>query len=519
MFNSLPIYDNRLPLEELKRRISKKNANDNFHGWNGLHTAALKRPEQSERFRLFLSHGTDVNSQNNNPLDRYANTPLHLLIVNENFDGTKFFISCAKEYEISINFNIKDKEGKTPLILAVKMNFQKAALQLLEEKANGADVDLDITDNEGNTALHYACALGSVEVVKALLTHQANIHALNKKGQSLIDMTQLNKEEIEQILRAVDIEPSRDENAFKNHFYDEYSLPFAIFTGEGQPHRFITLISSAANFSQLEKCLETEPILDFAEQLKGRLALMSQEKRKKMRDQYNNFSGRSVIDVCLERRKALLELLVKQGIHNDRIFRSAALNNEVKIVEEIYMARPDVLDMADQLSEMTALHYAALNGRLEMCQFLLSNKAKVDLRDSEKNTPLHLASKNGHYQMVQLLLKFGSDASSQNQKGKTPLELLTEFPHDEKDKNEKVKTLLLLCDKMVKPDLLPPPTNLDQNSQDFASRDISKTTSAQLLTSGEALFGATASATIQKETTTHIEIDTFKSNNNAFVRN
>ena len=57
----------------------------------------------------------------------------------------------------------------------------------------------------------------------------------------------------------------------------------------------------------------------------------------------------------------------------------------------------------------TALHYAALNGHVEMCAVLLRAGVMRDALTKVNRTPLHLACQHGHLSVVQLLIANGAD--------------------------------------------------------------------------------------------------------------
>jgi len=93
--------------------------------------------------------------------------------------------------------------------------------------------------------------------------------------------------------------------------------------------------------------------------------------------------------------------------------RDAAGNPYVDEVRRLLVARANV-HSTDALGN-TALHRAALNGRLEASQMLLAEGADVDaLNHSKRNTPLHMSIINGHWDVSQLLIDAGADVNSTN---------------------------------------------------------------------------------------------------------
>ena len=55
---------------------------------------------------------------------------------------------------------------------------------------------------------------------------------------------------------------------------------------------------------------------------------------------------------------------------------------------------------------LTALHYAAQKGHVELVQYLIKDyHAEIESRSSEKQTPLHLAAKYGQIETCKVMFK------------------------------------------------------------------------------------------------------------------
>lgn len=104
---------------------------------------------------------------------KYKNIHKQLLYeceqVNINYNIVKDLL------KLNANVNIRDKNGYTPLILAV-MNNQIAIINLLLTY----NPLLDITDNLGRTAFFYACQFNNLEIVKILSTTKMNLNITDK---------------------------------------------------------------------------------------------------------------------------------------------------------------------------------------------------------------------------------------------------------------------------------------------------------------------------------------------------
>ena len=99
----------------------------------------------------------------------------------------------------------------------------------------------------------------------------------------------------------------------------------------------------------------------------------------------------------------------------------AAMRGETEAVRSLLRQGADV--NAAQGDGMTALHWAARSGNLEMAEILLYAGANVEAATRIGDyTPLHLASQSGSASVVDALLKAGSDANAPTTVGgATPL--------------------------------------------------------------------------------------------------
>src|SRR5215472_7670381 len=106
------------------------------------------------------------------------------------------------------------------------------------------------------------------------------------------------------------------------------------------------------------------------------------------------------------------------GDYWDNLARAAAQNDAAHVKLSVENgANPNQSD--DQ--SRTALHYAAMNGNLQIVAILIKAKAKLDVRDKLGNTPLHLATERNQTEVLQLLLDVGVPIDAENKNGMTPL--------------------------------------------------------------------------------------------------
>ena len=130
-----------------------------------------------------LNHKPHINNK-----DSYNRNALFYSISPERGDNADIVLTLIKS-----NININDTEilnfqkgfeGHSPLTLAAKLNFKNTVKALLD---NSANLDYQIPHNN-NTALHFAVFNSSLEIVKLMISHRANIDLKNKSNKNPVEL-------------------------------------------------------------------------------------------------------------------------------------------------------------------------------------------------------------------------------------------------------------------------------------------------------------------------------------------
>lgn len=117
-----------------------------------------------EELNYLLSMHADVNIKDEN-----GSTPLHWAILNGHEEVAEHLI----QYSNNTSLNCQDMLGRTPLHKCIENNQTKISKFLLENH----EIDLEITDNTGNTPLLGAADCRCEDAVSLLLAHRADINA------------------------------------------------------------------------------------------------------------------------------------------------------------------------------------------------------------------------------------------------------------------------------------------------------------------------------------------------------
>ena len=101
---------------------------------------------------------------------------------------------------------------------------------------------------------------------------------------------------------------------------------------------------------------------------------------------------------------------------------------------------------------LSPIHYASLEGHIEMVESLIQNNADISLQDIEGWTPLHIAAAISNHDLAVKLLDFGADISLLNNDQETPFDV---------SENEKIT---LLLDPLNTTDATTPTTNDEEQT-------------------------------------------------------
>ncbi len=174
-----------------------------FWPHSGLYMADLCNEEEGKKVKSLIDQGADVKLQ----MDKTGETPLHLAAryaradaaktlldakananAPDNNGRTPFHAAVAADardvFNIlkmhhATNINAKTFDGTTPLILAARLAIEGMVEELIQ-----LDADVNDTDKNGKSALHWAASVNNIPAVNILLAGGAFRNAKDRKEET-----------------------------------------------------------------------------------------------------------------------------------------------------------------------------------------------------------------------------------------------------------------------------------------------------------------------------------------------
>ena len=291
------------------------------------------------------------------------------------------------------------------LVEAIKAGDDRAVATLFEQKA-----DVNATEPDGTTALHWAVYQNDADLVAKLIKAGAKVNTANQYGATPMSEA------------AVAGNPAVIEALLKNGADPESP------NGDGQTA--LMVLARTSNIGAAKALLKHKANVNAVEQWRGQTALMW---------------------AAAQSQPEMVKLLVKHGA---KVNARSVVNNWQRQVtaEPRAQARP--------VGGLTPLLYASRQGCLECVKALVDAKADVNMADPEGVTPMIIAVTNFHFDVAAHLLKKGANPNKWDWWGRAPLYCavdLNTLPHGGRpdrislDDTTSLKMIELLLDAGANP--------------------------------------------------------------------
>ncbi|XP_033639192.1 E3 ubiquitin-protein ligase MIB1-like [Asterias rubens] len=259
-------------------------------------------------------------------------------IINDNAAAVKF----------------KNDKGQTPLMAAANKGHLDVVRALVQHNA-----PLDVKDNDGDTALTFAVIGDNPSIVEFLLDQGSNINTSDKKGVT----------------------------------------PLHVATGRGYSSCAEKILTHKSGCNVNCKTEEGHTPLFFT--------IEKNESRN--------------IQLLVQHPRVDLKMVDAKGFNS---LHFAAIKNSRYAVERILQKAPGMLNM-QKSDGFTALHLAALNDHPEIVLTLVKRvNCQKDLKNVSGNTALHLASAKCHNKCIEALVNNGANVNAKDSDGDTSLHIV-----------------------------------------------------------------------------------------------
>lgn len=370
--------------EEIREKISEVDEinKKNKSGMTALMMAALHNPNP-EAINILVEAEAKVNSVN------YAgNTALILAAMSNTPEVVRALLEHEAEivilngksksaYDYAVN-NPKLEGSDVIKMLKLPLT-DKEFLELCKsgscEEIREAitDVfDINIIDDEGNTALMLACLSNSPEVVNILLEHEADISIANYEGKKAIDFAKLNDKlkDDSKIISRLTPTPTDEE--------------FLALCASGTPEEITQALNAEANINAMDEQNNTVLMIAAEKNNAEAVKILLEEE----------------IDINTQNQDGNTALIL------------ASMNNDAETVSAILSHNPDI--NITNKKEYTALMAAVRYNNPEIVRVLLNADAKLDVVDALGNTALMMAASNNTDEVVKLILEADSGVNVNN---------------------------------------------------------------------------------------------------------
>jgi len=295
-------------------------------------------------------------------------------IEEDNIDGLHRLLSMA-----SIDINQTNQHGESAIHIAAGFGRVDILRYLCDKGGN-----LGIIDGQGDSAVLWAARQGFPEVIRYLLSKGVHLNQQNKQGETALHVAcRYGQTSTAQFLTTLHISVDAQDQTL------ETALHIAAWNG----HARIAQVLIKAGANKLIKNEEGETALHIASSRGNldcvRCLLDSNKSGMDDPDKYGN----TPLHLSVRRRYTQVAMLL---LHAGAEFDLRNCSGD------------------------TPLHLASKEGLLAVSQSLCAFGCSVELFNNEGQQPIHLAAKNGHTEVVRCLCLAGGKCEVKNRDGCTP---------------------------------------------------------------------------------------------------
>ncbi|KAG4094207.1 ankyrin [Neocallimastix lanati (nom. inval.)] len=381
-----------------------------------------------------------ITEKNVNMKDINGRTPLMIAIKEKDYESIKILLSCnCNKYNIDVN--IKDCDDNFPLINSIiKFNDSNELVDLIDLLIkNGANKD-EVNYNE-ETALHIACKYNTSEIIPQLITEEnVNMKDINGQTPLMVAIKEKNYESIKTLLSCNCNKYSIDVNKKDN--YGNSILISTIIKFNHSKNQIYSdlidlLIKNGANKDEVNN--EKSTALHLACKYNNHILIpkLITKKNVNMRD----VNGRTPLMIAIkEKNYESIKILLSCNCNKYSIdVNIKDCDDNFPLINSIikFNGSNELVDLIDLLiknganknevnyDELTALHMACKYNKSILIPKLITEE-NVNMKDINGRTPLIIAIKEKNYEFIKILLscncnKYSIDVNTKGNYGNSIL--------------------------------------------------------------------------------------------------
>lgn len=350
-----------------------------------------------------------------NPREHRFNIDLLIVAREGQIDRIRYFIKDG------VDINYSDDQGLTALHFAAAGGFKDTVKLLIE-----AGVDVNAESEDLGSPLCVASLCGNLDDVQALLDSRANIHIAGATvGTPLHCASYAGSLEIVRLLVQHEADP------FVNGPVQLELLKY----GSLLHSPFAPMVSRMCK-GNLQRVIDCKPV--YLSVMRGYDNLVEYFLE-------NECSVDETYRVCFTENPENAEAIFDGSLEGSKytecsLLMAACAQGESDIVSRLLNSYVSL--HAKDTNGRSALYYAAMEGRVNCVKILLNARAILDDLDKSLTTPFFIAAYHCHVEVMEVLANWGANVDHQTSRGDTALHLAARL--DNSDNLKGLKALLRL---------------------------------------------------------------------------
>ncbi|MCL2175550.1 MAG: ankyrin repeat domain-containing protein, partial [Treponema sp.] len=279
-------------------------------------------------------------------------------------------------------------------------------------------VDVNATDDEGKTPLHYAAENNDAQLAAFFVSIGAKPNAEDNLGRTPLNISMANaNSEVARILvlggadihRTITfIEEREDEEPIRT---TTTTAAFALSKGAGFFRSILTPASVESVDNTNRTVLHMASIAGDLQSVQNVLTVLSTPALIGKTDRQN----KNALDYALDRADSINHMLIAEQL----ILNGAFSDNPV--FNYFGPAARSANYNIRRNEGLTPIHYAVMNNHIGLITFLLGKNININIKSTSGATALHEAMRIGNMQIIRMLVEAGADVNARDANNNTPL--------------------------------------------------------------------------------------------------